>query len=117
MGYSKVVINGTTKLDLTQDTVEASVMVEGYTAHDKAGNPVEGSIPVKTVDSVTESDDGKIVIPSGYYANEVIYTPTSLAQIIEKLNSLEDRLDDIDTKTYLRDGFDSYDKAFSDNGE
>ena len=117
MGYSKVVINGTTKLDLTQDTVEASVMVEGYTAHDKAGNPVEGSIPVKTVDSVTESDDGKIVIPSGYYANEVIYTPTSLAQIIEKLNSLEDRLDDLDTKTYLRDGFDSYDKEFNDNGE
>lgn len=47
----------------------------------------------------------------------MIYTPTSLAQIIEKLNSLEDRLDDLDTKTYLRDGFDSYDKAFSDNGE
>lgn len=77
MGYSKVVINGTTKLDLTQDTVEASVMVEGYTAHDKAGDPVEGSIPVKTSDSVTENESGKVVIPAGYYKSEVQFTPSS----------------------------------------
>lgn len=76
MGYSKVVVNGTTKLDLTQDTVSAGVMVQGYTAHDKAGEPVEGNIPVRNSDSITESE-GKVQIPSGYYKSDVQFTPGS----------------------------------------
>lgn len=90
MGYSKVVINGATKIDLTQDTVSSGVLVEGYTAHDKAGDPVEGSIPVKTSDSVTESEDGKVVIPAGYYKSEVQFTPSSAYVERSILTSLSD---------------------------
>ena len=78
MGYNKVVINGSTKVDLTQDTVSAGVMVEGYTAHDNTGESVEGSIPVRDSESVTEAG-GKVTIPAGYYQSEVQYTPSSAA--------------------------------------
>lgn len=40
---SKVIINGQTKIDLTADTVDASHLLSGYTAHDRTGAPVEGT--------------------------------------------------------------------------
>ena len=43
MAISKVVYAGETLVDLTSDTVTADVLKEGYTAHDKAGNPVVGT--------------------------------------------------------------------------
>ena len=55
MGYSKVVVNGITKLDLTQDTVSAGVMVQGYTAHDKA---LDKDITVKPIEVITVSNQG-----------------------------------------------------------
>lgn len=40
---NKVIVNGTTKLDLTADTVTADKLAYGYTAHDKSGAPVTGT--------------------------------------------------------------------------
>ena len=50
MAFSKVILNtnGTdvTLIDLTQDTVESSVLGTGYTAHDNAGLAVNGSATI-----------------------------------------------------------------------
>ena len=43
MGNSKVIYNGKTLIDLTGDTVTASKLLTGITAHDKAGNAVTGT--------------------------------------------------------------------------
>lgn len=40
---NKVVINGTTKLDLTGDTAVANKVLAGFTFHDKSGAPVTGT--------------------------------------------------------------------------
>lgn len=40
---NKVVYGNTTLIDLTADTVEASKMLSGYTAHDKSGAPITGN--------------------------------------------------------------------------
>ena len=40
---SKVVYGENTLIDLTGDTVTADVLLEGYTAHDAAGNPITGT--------------------------------------------------------------------------
>lgn len=73
MGYSKVVINGTTKIDLTQDTVEASAMVKGYTAHDKAGEQILGAIPVQDGSAFTKDEEtGNVVMAAGYYPNDMV---------------------------------------------
>lgn len=41
--YSKIVINGVTKIDLTADTVDAAHLLEGCTAHGKNGAPITGT--------------------------------------------------------------------------
>ena len=40
---SKVVYFGETLIDLTNDTVEASKLLSGFTAHDKGGAPITGT--------------------------------------------------------------------------
>ena len=40
---SKVVYFGETLIDLTSDTVEASKILSGFTAHDKSGAPITGT--------------------------------------------------------------------------
>lgn len=42
MGRSKVIYGGETLIDLTNDTVAPSVLLQGYTAHDKAGELITG---------------------------------------------------------------------------
>lgn len=47
MGVSKVEYGGNTLVDLTSDTVTSDTMLSGYTAHDKAGNVVTGTVVVQ----------------------------------------------------------------------
>ena len=49
MGRSKVVYGTDILVDLTEDTVEAAALLEGYSAHDKAGETVVGSLSVITI--------------------------------------------------------------------
>ena len=43
MAVSKVVVNGTTRIDLTNDTVAADKLMSSYTAHDAAGLAITGT--------------------------------------------------------------------------
>lgn len=47
MAVNKVDINGSTVLDLTADTVTATNLVSGYTAHDKSGASITGTMSVQ----------------------------------------------------------------------
>ena len=49
---NKVVYGDTTLIDLTNDTVESAVLLEGYTAHDKSGAVISGSIAIATAAEV-----------------------------------------------------------------
>ena len=44
MAVNKVEINGVVKLDLTHDTVTKDTLLQGVTAHDAAGNLIEGTM-------------------------------------------------------------------------
>ena len=59
MAINKVEINGEVKLDLTQDTVSENTLLQGTTAHDAAGNPVEGKVittPIPVTEDVLKGD-------------------------------------------------------------
>ena len=43
MGVNKFVYGGEVKFDLTADTVTKDKLLAGYTAHDKAGDPITGT--------------------------------------------------------------------------
>ncbi len=57
MAVNKIEINGEVKLDLTGDTVSAAHLEAGYTAHDKAGNPVMGAMDVATIYTGSSAPD------------------------------------------------------------
>ena len=58
-----VVINGVTKLDLRGDTISASDLAQGITAHDRSGAPIVGT-NTGSGGSVSQDQDGYIVLPS-----------------------------------------------------
>lgn len=43
MGNSKIILGGQTLIDLTQDTVVEGKLLQGYTAHNAAGDQITGS--------------------------------------------------------------------------
>lgn len=44
IAVNKIIFAGQNLLDLTQDTIEASVLKKGYTAHNSLGEKIEGSL-------------------------------------------------------------------------
>lgn len=74
---SKVVLsNGTVLMDLTADTVDASHLLSGYTAHGADGAPITGTC---TYDSDTSSDTAQVAeVLSGktFHARGTAYTGT-----------------------------------------
>ena len=72
MAVNKVDVNGVTVLDLTQDSVTPETLQKGYTAHDKSGTKITGtmanngqiSATITGLGSVT--GDTQYTIPAGY---------------------------------------------------
>ena len=60
--YNKCVINGTTYLDLSSDTVTADKLLQGYTAHDKNGAAIVGTATTSAlvISDTTDSHGGTI---------------------------------------------------------
>lgn len=54
---NKVIVNGTTKIDLSSDTIDASKLLKDITAHDKSGAPITGTC---TYDSDTSEDTAAV---------------------------------------------------------
>ena len=71
---NKVIINGETKIDLTSDTVTASKILKGYTAHDKTGAPITGSseLDSKTTDATATA--AEILATKTAYVNKTKVT-------------------------------------------
>lgn len=66
MANNKIIYGSNTLIDLTSDTVTADKLAEGYTAHDKAGNVITGTmtggIPNLQAKSVTYTSNGTATI-------------------------------------------------------
>ena len=58
MGVNKVVYGGKTVVDLTGDTVTASALAEGATAHNAAGEQIVGVLPVYDILPIAHGGTG-----------------------------------------------------------
>lgn len=65
---NKVVFGDQTLIDLSSDTVNTSVIVEGYTAHNAAGTPITGSLLYKAPISSFNNGRLEINFPYGCYS-------------------------------------------------
>lgn len=74
MAFNKVVYNGNTLIDLTEDTVTPETLAKGITAHDKSGAAIVG-----TMESGGGGSGGKI--PSGY--TEIDFIEFNGKQIVD----------------------------------
>lgn len=55
-----VTVDGDTLIDLTSDTVTASVLMQGYTAHDASGAPIAGSLSAQHIYTGTSAPSSSI---------------------------------------------------------
>ena len=62
MAVSKVIYGETTLMDLTSDTVTASTLAEGITAHDATGASITGTFVDKDTTYTLSSSDYKVVL-------------------------------------------------------
>lgn len=88
---SKVVIGDETIVDLTQDTVTAGKMLAGFTAHDKAGNQVTGSIQILAGQTITPTRNAQTIATNGkYLSGDIVISgiPASYYTAEEALNLL-----------------------------
>lgn len=85
MAVNKVEINGEVKLDLTQDTVTEDTLLKGASAHDAAGNPIEGKVvttPVPKTSNLLKGDGAGGV--SSAKAGTDYATPAQVADKVSK---------------------------------
>ena len=52
MAISKVILNGTTLIDLTDDNVTASDILSGKTAHKNDGTEITGTLSAMTTEQI-----------------------------------------------------------------
>ena len=58
MAVNKVDINGTTVIDLTGDSVTPETLLEGATAHNAAGDQIDGAVAVAPASNTTPKAPG-----------------------------------------------------------
>ena len=75
MAFSKIILNNTTLMDVTQKTVTSGSMLSGTTALKNDGTDVTGSIATKTSSDMTASTL-TVTAPAGYYASDASKTLT-----------------------------------------
>lgn len=70
---SKVEINGATLIDISNDTVAANILAEGYTAHDKTGNTITGTLTQQSGKTVTPGTSDVVAVENGKYTTGTVY--------------------------------------------
>ena len=65
---NKVEFGNNVLIDLSSDTVTASTILSGYTAHAANGATITGNIAIKTSHDITLVNN-TLTIPAGYYSN------------------------------------------------
>lgn len=69
-GYiNKVIYDGTTLIDLTQDTITASDLLSGITAHDASGAPIVGSCTYDADTSDATATIAEVLNSKTFYKN------------------------------------------------
>lgn len=69
MAVNKVIYDGTTLIDLTNDTVTSGALLKGHTAHDKSGAVIVG-----TYEAGMDIDD---ILENGFGSGDITYVDDS----------------------------------------
>lgn len=73
---NKVIYGGDTLIDISSDTVDASHLLSGYTAHDKSGAPITGSCNYDAYTSDANAGAAEILLNKSAYVSGAKVTGT-----------------------------------------
>lgn len=87
MAISKIILNGVTQMDVTQDTVTADKLLSSYTATKNDGTKISGAYEPPVINtqskSATPSETVQTILPdNGYYLSQVNVNAIPSAYII-----------------------------------
>lgn len=70
---NKVQYGGQTLIDLTADTVSAGVLRKGYTAHDKSGAQITGTLATQSGKTITPSRSRQTAVAKNRITTGIVY--------------------------------------------
>ena len=79
MAFSKIILNGTTLMDVTQDTVAANNLLSSYTAHGADGQAITGSASSGTDVSDTTATAADVLNTKYFYTSSGVKTQGSMS--------------------------------------
>lgn len=97
---NKVVFGNDTLIDLTADTVTASDVLSGVTAHDRSGAPITGSCTYDADTSDATASAGEILSGQTAYVNGVKLTGT-----MPNRGAVTGVIDDVSTPYSIQQGY------------
>ena len=90
MAVNKVEINGETKLDLTGDTVTPETLLSGATAHNAAGEQIDGAVSVAPASNTAPKAPGTASAgsESAYARGDHVHPSDDTKQVKIKVNGI-----------------------------
>ena len=96
MAINKIIVDGVTKIDLSQDTVTADKVLEGLTFHDATGSLCTGTMAENTGSGSVDVGDITLYTKLAYTYNEYVANSSIAGQ----------------ATVYFEDGSDSHNAGF-----
>lgn len=98
---NKVVSNGVVRIDISSDTVQPQYLLDGITAHDRSGAPIEGTMP-----TLADATADATATASGILENTSAYVAgTKVAGQMPNVGQQAIVIDDVDDEITISAGY------------
>ena len=100
MAKNKIIFGETVLIDLTADTLTASKLLSGYTAHDRAGDTITGTCTYDSDTTDADATDATILLGKTAYVNR-----NKITGNMPNRGAVTLTIDDVDDEIAIQNGY------------